>query len=98
MATGFGCDTAGNITETINNNVEVAEAKSEIGTIFEMQTHSGKSELSEEFYVADTGITNEALNGQNGTSVVSGHEQSNSNTEFQRQTRTTVTALPAPVV
>ena len=85
---------------TEDNTVEVAELKDSTGTIIGMTTHGGKKEVTEEFFLAaaDTTITNEALNGQTGTTdIVTKHSLTEKNNEYQKASITKVSALPAPV-
>jgi hypothetical protein len=84
---------------TEDNSVEVAEKLNSEGTIVGMTTHGGKKEVTEEFYLdgEDTAITNEALNGQSGTTdIVTKHTLTEKNNEYQKVSITKVSALPGP--
>jgi len=82
------------ISRNRNFTVNVAEKIGEDGTIDDMTTHGGTEEKTEETY-ADS-ITNEAVNGQTGTTVISAHSLIESNTDYARSSKTTVIALAAP--
>lgn len=84
---------------TEDYSVEVAEKLDSKGTIVGMTTHGGKKEVTEEFYLdgAATTITNEALNGQSGTTdIVTKHTLTEKNNEYQKVSLTKVSALPSP--
>jgi len=86
---GFGV-TSG-LSKQTNNSVSVAEKINSKGAIVEMTTHGGKQEVQEEVY--SDALTNEAVNGQSGTSVVSNHNLIESATDYARESKTTITAL-----
>ena len=82
---------------TEDYSVEVAEKLDSKGTIVDMTTHGGKKEVSEDFFLDGeaTTITNEALNGQNGTTdIVTKHTLTEKNNEYQKVSITKVSALP----
>lgn len=84
---------------TEDNSVEVAEKLDSKGTIVDMTTHGGKKEVSEDFFLdgVETTITNEALNGQSGTTdIVTKHTLTEKNNEYQKVSITKVSALPGP--
>lgn len=84
---------------TEDYSVEVAEKLDSKGTIVDMTTHGGKKEVSEDFYLdgESTTITNEALNGQSGTTdIVTKHTLTEKNNEYQKVSITKVSALPSP--
>jgi len=84
---------------TEDNSVEVAEKLDSEGTIVDMTTHGGKKEVSEDFFLdgVETTITNEALNGQTGTTnIVTKHTLTEKNNEYQKVSLTKVSALPGP--
>ena len=84
---------------TEDNSVEVAEKLDSEGTIVDMTTHGGKKEVSEDFFLdgVETTITNEALNGQTGTTnIVTKHTLTEKNNEYQKVSITKVSALPGP--
>lgn len=84
---------------TEDNSVEVAEKLDSEGTIVDMTTHGGKKEVSEDFFLDGeaTTITNEALNGQTGTTnIVTKHTLTEKNNEYQKVSITKVSALPGP--
>lgn len=86
---------------TEDNSVEVAEMTDSVGTIVGMATHGGKKEVSEDYFLAaeTSTITNEALNGQSGTTdIVTKHTLTEKNNEFQKVSITKVSALAAPAV
>ena len=81
--------------------VEVAELKDKNGTIVHMTTHGGKKETSEEFYLGESTstITNEAINGQAGTTdIVTEHSLTEKTGEYQKVTINKVSALSGPAV
>lgn len=82
------------ISRQESNKVEVAKKISGNGTVLEYTTHGGEKTVTEEVY-ADS-ITNEALNGQVGTSAVSDHGFNQVNNDYAKATKTTLTALAAP--
>jgi len=82
---------------TEDYSVEVAEKLDSKGTIIDMTTHGGKKEVTEEFYLdgTTTTITNEAKNGQSGTTdIVTKHTLTEKNNEYQKVSITKVSALP----
>ena len=84
---------------TEDNSVEVAEMTDSVGTIADMTTHGGKKEVSEDYFLAaaTSTITNEAVNGQSGTTdIVTKHTLTEKNNEFQKVSITKVSALAAP--
>ena len=86
---GFGIDSG--ISRQTNNSVNVAEKLNNNGDVVELHTFGGKKEVQEEFY--SSSFTNAAVNGQSGESVVSGHNLIESNADFAKEQKTTVTAL-----
>jgi len=88
----FGLDAG--ISRTTTNTVNVAEQLGPDGTILDMTTHGGSSETQEEIYLSGA-FTNEALNGQTGTEVVSSHVLTETNADYARVTKTTREALAA---
>lgn len=85
----FGIDTG--ISRTTNNTVNVAEQLNNHGDIVDMTAYGGKEEKAEEYY--SSSFTNAATNGQTGSTVVSGHNLIEGNTEYAREQKTTVTRL-----
>jgi len=81
------------ISRTTTNTVQVAVKKNQAGAVVEMGTHGGMVETTVEEF--SDGITNEATNGQYGASVVASHAFIESNTAYQRATKTTKGALAA---
>ena len=84
---------------TEDYSVEVAEKLDSKGTIIDMTTHGGKKEVTEEFYLdgTTTTITNEAKNGQSGTTnIVTKHTLTEKNNEYQKVSITKVSALASP--
>ena len=100
MAFGIqGSDKANAESYSEEYSVEVAELKSKDGTIVDMHTHGGKKEVTEEFFLesATSTITNEALNGQSGTTdIVTKHTLTEKNNEYQKVSITKVSALASP--
>jgi hypothetical protein len=86
---GFGIDTG--ISRNRNHSVNVAEKLNNHGDLLDMHSFGGKEEKTEEFY--SSSFTNTATNGQSGTSIISGHNLIESNTEYAREQKTTVIAL-----
>ena len=78
-----------------NNTVEVAKKNDNLGVITDLYTHGGMQEVTEEVF-ADS-ITNEALNGQSGTSVVSAHGYQQVFNDYAKATKTTQSVLAAAV-
>lgn len=101
MAFGIkSTDTANADSYKETNKVDVAELKNSDGVIIDFHTHSGKKEVSEDVYLAaeTSTITNEATNGQSGaTDIVTEHSLEEKQTEYQKVTKTKVSALPAKV-
>lgn len=91
----FGVSVAGAISRSQNNSVQVAEKISETGIITDMTSHGGATELTLEEYVDVSSFTNEAVNHQSGTSIVTAHGTTESNTDYAKVSKTTRTALPA---
>jgi hypothetical protein len=92
---GFGIvSQEAKISRTTANSAQVAEKTDGTGAILEMTTYGAAEEISEEVF-ADS-ITNEATNGQVGNTsagVVTAHDFIESNTEYQRSSKTTRKAL-----
>jgi hypothetical protein len=86
---GFGLDTG--ISRNTNNSVQIAEKTNSKGAITGMTSYGGKSETTEEAF--DDSITNAAINGQSGTTIVSGHNLIESNVDYAKSQKTTVVAL-----
>ena len=78
---GFGVkDGAGALSRNTNNSVQVAEKVNSDGVIIDFYTYGEATEVSEEIYVVgDTALVSEAVNGQSGLSVVTGHNLVESN-------------------
>jgi len=96
---GFGVSTSDLISKSTRNTVESAEKRNEIGEITAMETYGAVIEISTEEY--GDSLTNAALNGQSGTTsvaVVTEHSFIESNTEYQRISKTTRQPGPAAVV
>lgn len=85
---------AGAISRTTNNTAEVAEKLDEVGAIIDMHTYGAKIEVQEEAYFVGEGeFTSEALNGQTGIAgVVTAHNLVESNQDFAKVSKTTVSA------
>jgi len=94
---GFGT-ASGLISQTTRNTAEVAEKRNHLGEITNMETYGAVIEVTTEEY-ADS-ITNAALNGQSGTTaaaVTTEHSFIESNTEYQRASKTTRKAAPTAI-
>ncbi len=89
----FGLDTG--ISRNTTHTAQVAEKIGSDGTIQDMTTHGSAAEIVEETYIDAESFTNEAVNGQTGTEVVTNHGLIESNTEYARTTKTTREAGPA---
>ena len=93
---GFGNTTAGNISTNTNYTVQHAEKTDEDGRIDEVTTYGGMKELTEEVFTDAGSFTNEATNGQVGntsTAVVTSHSLIESNTEYCRANKVSITPL-----
>lgn len=82
---------AAGISKTTSNSVQVAEKEDHNGTIDGMTSYGGKTTLTEVSYTIT--FTNTALNGQNGTSIISEHSQTEGNKDYAQESKTTITAL-----
>ena len=92
----FGTD--GVISRTTSNTVQVANKEDGVGTVIAMETYGGVETVTEEDYVGAS-FTNEAVNGQSGTSsaaVVTRHDEIEGNTEFSRSSKESQKPLAAP--
>lgn len=89
----FGIDAG--ITRNTQNTVQVAEKTGPLGQILDMTTFGGATEVQTEEF-ADS-LTNEAVNGQNGTEVTTAHGYNESNGDYARVSKTVRTALTQPV-
>jgi hypothetical protein len=92
---GFGIDTSGNISRSTNYSVNEARKLSEVGNVDEFTAFGGTSETTLESYVDAASFANEATNVQSGSSIVTAHSLIESNTEYARQSKTTLAALDA---
>jgi hypothetical protein len=89
---GFGITggTGGEISKTTRNTVEAAEKRNYVGEITDMETYGAVIEVTSEEY--GDALTNAALNGQSGTTTVAvttEHSFVESNTDYQRISKTT---------
>ena len=94
-ANGYGIDAG--LTRTTSNTVQYAQREDETGAIDALETYGGLEEITEEDYAGAT-FTNEALNGQSGTTsagVVTEHTLTESNNDYNRFTKKTVKPLAA---
>ncbi len=92
----FGCETAGNVSESETNTCDVAQKTNELGEVLELETYGAMQEIQEEYF--SSAYVNAALNGQTGTTgsgVVTSHAHIQSNTEYSREQKTT--QAPGPV-
>jgi hypothetical protein len=89
----FGCEGANNQSETEEYSVDDAQLKDELGVIKDYATHSGEQTTTEETVIVGTEPTNDATNGQSGTSIISSMTISRTNTDFAKTTKVTKTAL-----
>ena len=85
---GFGTGTSGVTSRTTANAAQVAEKMTEVGIIEDMTTYGATTETTVEQYVDAGSFANEAVNEQNGTSVVTSHDLIESNTDYARETKT----------
>lgn len=83
----FGLTTG--ISKNTNNSVQIAEKIGPDGAITDMTSHGAKTETTEEFY--SSSFSNGAVNGQSGASIISAHNLIESNTDYAREQKTTVT-------
>ena len=79
------------ISVQTSNKVEAAKKLNGVGEILEYTTHGGENTKTEEVY-ADS-ISNEAVNGQVGTSVKTEHGLNQVNSDYAKSSKTTLTAL-----
>lgn len=82
---------AAGISKTTSNTVQTAVKEDANGKITAITTFGGKSEVTEEAFTDS--FTNAAVNAQSGTSVVTSHEYIESNKEYARERKVTMTAL-----
>jgi hypothetical protein len=88
-ASGFGVDAG--LSRTTSNSVQVANRETEDGKIDEMTTYGGVETTTEEDYSGAT-FTNEATNGQTGTTsagVVVRHDLIEVNNDYARTSKET---------
>lgn len=79
------------ISRNRNTSVNTAEKLNNHGDVTDMHSYGGKEEKTEEFY--SDSFTNLAVNGQTGTSIISGHNYIESNTDYAREQKTTTIAI-----
>ncbi len=92
----FGIADAGVVSRTTTNTVEVASKDNEEGEIVEETSYGGVEEITEEVFTDS--LTNEALNGQTGTTssgIVIEHTLTESNTDYARASKRTRKPLAA---
>jgi len=90
----FGTGATGVISRSTNRTVQVAEKTDEDGTIVDMTTYGGATEVTEEVFADAAGT--DVVNGDTGTSVDTAETFTESNTEYARLSKTTRTALAGP--
>lgn len=74
---------------TTNNSVQTADKTDRYGTIREQATYGHVEEVTEDSFLAtEEDFTNEAVEGQSGKEVVTGHNMTESNTGFATVQRT----------
>jgi hypothetical protein len=96
-ANGYGVDAG--ISRTTTNTVQTAQKEDETGAITALETFGGLEEITEE-EMGVASFTNEALNGQSGTTsagVVTEHTLTETNTDYNRVSKKTVKPLAAGV-
>ena len=81
----FGIDSG--ISRNTNGTAQVAEKLGITGGIEDMTTHGAAVEVETEEY--SDSFSNEAVDGQSGTSVVTGHSFAETNTDYARERKTT---------
>lgn len=82
---------------TTNNSVQVAELLDNMGEIVDMHTYQQKQEVTEDSFLGSAEFNNEAIAGQDGLEVVSGHNVTESNTAFTTVQKTIVRGFGEPV-
>lgn len=82
---------AGKISKKQSAKVDVAKKYDNLGRPIEGTTHGAELETSEEMY-SDT-FSNAALNGQSGTSLITGHTYDEVSTDYAKETKTTLTLV-----
>lgn len=95
QASGFGVDAG--LSRTTSNTVQVATKELENGAIEAMTTYGGIETITEEDY-SGSSFTNEATNGQTGTTsagVVTRHDLIETNNEYARTSKETQKPLAA---
>ena len=89
----FGCVGENNQSETVEYSVDDAQLKDENGIIKDYATHSGEQTTTEETVIVGSEPTNEATNGQSGTTIVTSMTINRTNTDFAKVTKVSKTAL-----
>ena len=92
---GFGVDSG--LSKSTNNSVQTAQKIGTKGEVTEMKTYGGMEEITETDYCGAT-FTNEAVNGQTGTTssgVVTAHNLEEVAEDYAKITKTTQKPLAA---
>lgn len=89
----FGIPEAGILARSTNNSVDAVDKLNEVGEIIEQHTTGGTTEITETQYT-DL-FANTAVNGQEATSVITGHNLTEVNNDYAKEEITTRTALAA---
>ena len=83
----YGTGTSGILSRQTSNTVQVADKLNENADIVESTSFGGVSEVTEESYTDS--FSNDAVNGQTGTDIVTSHEYNEVNNDYAKQTKTT---------
>ena len=99
---GFGVssqDEKNYTNRSTNYSVQTADKTDSNGTIIDQVTHGGTKEVQAEYYCDDAAaFVNPAVNGQNGETVVTSAQVTESSADFCKASVTKRTLLPAPAV
>ena len=96
---GFGVsseDEKNYTSRSTNYSVQTADKTDSNGVIIDQVTHGGTKEVQEEYYCDDAAaFENPAVNGQNGETVVTSAQITESSADFCKASVTKRTLLPA---
>lgn len=99
---GFGVsskDEKNYTNRSTNYSVQTADKTDSNGVIIDQVTHGGTKEVQEEYYCDDAAaFENPAVNGQNGETVVTSAQVTESSADFCKASVTKRTLLPASAV
>lgn len=87
---------AGTLSRKQSAKVDVAKKYDNMGTPIEATSHGAELEQTDEMY--SDSFTNLAVNLQSGTSIVTGHTYDEVNTDYAKETKTTLTLVTTVAV